>query len=666
MGYIINPYNYAATGETKFVMEIEVEAGDLNFTWKTGGSGATAPLYTIDWGDGTIDVDQTGDKLHTYSAAGSYDIKVSGKSYVRPYGTASNRTKIKNLKNWGTADLEITYMAYAFSGATNMVYTATDYPNISPNFSGGIAQLFYNCDLITSLDLSNWQNTDRFTGNAASAFRELRDCTLIDLTGWDVSNITTGGSMFSYTGYNTGIGGTEIKLPNMNWASMTSVNAFNTMFQRVNAVVDLSNWTLPSSGTGWFNSAFYFAGYGAGREFRTAGAGNVLDLSSWNNTNWINRLINTFAYNSNATEINLTGWDFSNVETYSGIFNSCTVLEEIPGMQNFRLVSGSLTSNMTTNMFYNCKKLDFTNYNLSAQFITDYNAVAKGVNSGMFLNTGASNPSPFKTGPNIVGMNLCGNGVTSIQSWMQSVNLAGDYKPILAALPVNGTTQLNMASAFYISNDAMGSGILDLSGWTLVFAPTVTSTFRTMNLTTVDLGNNLDFSNVSHLSHTFYGNPSLTSIIWPTGLDLTNLTVGTNMISGSMGTSNYDHFLDRMSTTWNNALTAGSLSFGTTQYTKSILTTGTATSTTANKLVDSSKDFSASGLNVQVNDIVFDDTGNDYARVTAVDNATTLSLNADIIISGDAYEIDQGAAAKDKEYLIDNGWTIVDANGTSN
>ena len=93
---------------------------------------------------------------------------------------------------------------------------------------------------------------------------------------------------------------------------------------------------------------------------------------------------------------------------------------------------------------------------------------------------------------------------------------------------------------------------------------------------------------------------------------------------------------------------------------------GTNTSVTANKLVDSGKDFSASGLNVQVNDIVFDDTGNDYARVTAVDNATTLSLNTDIIISGDAYEIDQGAAAKDKEYLIDNGWTIVDANGTSN
>jgi hypothetical protein len=55
---------------------------------------------------------------------------------------------------------------------------------------------------------------------------------------------------------------------------------------------------------------------------------------------------------------------------------------------------------------------------------------------------------------------------------------------------------------------------------------------------------------------------------------------------------------------------------------------GTTTAVTANKLVDSSADFS----NVQVGDIVYNDTINDeaIATVTAVDNATTLSLSADI------------------------------------
>ena len=40
-------------GETKFVMEIELtDPADLTFMWYTAGSGALAPLYTIDWGDG--------------------------------------------------------------------------------------------------------------------------------------------------------------------------------------------------------------------------------------------------------------------------------------------------------------------------------------------------------------------------------------------------------------------------------------------------------------------------------------------------------------------------------------------------------------------------------------------------------------------------------------
>lgn len=56
--------------------------------------------------------------------------------------------------------------------------------------------------------------------------------------------------------------------------------------------------------------------------------------------------------------------------------------------------------------------------------------------------------------------------------------------------------------------------------------------------------------------------------------------------------------------------------------------TGTTTAITASKLVDSTADFS----NVQVGDIVYNDTANDeaIATVTAVDSATTLSLSADI------------------------------------
>jgi surface protein len=629
MGYVINPYTYAATGETKFVMEIELtDPADLTFMWYTAGTGALSPLYTIDWGDGNIDVDSTISITHTYATTGTYDIKVSGKSYVKPANHSPNRSKIKNLKNWGTSDFEVTYMGSAFLGCSNMEYTATDYPNLSSSFSSDIASMFYLCSSITSLDLSNWQNTDRITGNCGNAFHTTSNCTLYDLTGWDVSNITNASNWFLYAGYNTGIGGTEIKMPDMNWASATN---FATMFMRANAVVDLSNWTFPNSGNNAFNSTFYFAGYGATREFRTAGVGNKLDLSTWNNTNWINSLINTWGYFQNSTEINLTGWDFTNVKTWSGAFNQCTNLEEIPGMANFRIASGGTAQ--VGNMFNGCKKIDFTNHNLSAQFITDFNTYVTN-SSGMFVNVGALN-SVAKLGPNIVGMNLCANNSTTISSMFQSMKTSNDYTPIYNALPVNGATAIQFTSAFYISSNHTSTGALDLSSWTCVFGTNMTNAFRTAIWSTIDFGDNIDFSNVELMAYTFFGNNNLTSITWPTGLDLSSLTNGTSMLPGNryMGKTNYDHFLDRMAITWNTALTAGTLTFGITQYTKSVLTTGTATSTTANKLVDSTKDFSASGLNVQVNDIVFDDTGNAYAKITAVDNATTLSLNADVIVS---------------------------------
>ncbi|HBG45847.1 MAG TPA: hypothetical protein DDW94_02550 [Deltaproteobacteria bacterium] len=60
---------------------------------------------------------------------------------------------------------------------------------------------------------------------------------------------------------------------------------------------------------------------------------------------------------------------------------------------------------------------------------------------------------------------------------------------------------------------------------------------------------------------------------------------------------------------------------------------GTATSTTANKLVDSAANF---GTDV-VNKTVYNSTDDTWAKVTARDSATQLSLSADIMASGEAY-----------------------------
>lgn len=60
---------------------------------------------------------------------------------------------------------------------------------------------------------------------------------------------------------------------------------------------------------------------------------------------------------------------------------------------------------------------------------------------------------------------------------------------------------------------------------------------------------------------------------------------------------------------------------------------GTTDGTTANKLVDSTASFTSNVLGY----IVY--SGTQIATVTAVDDANTLSLSADIMVSGEAYTL---------------------------
>jgi hypothetical protein len=76
-----------------------------------------------------------------------------------------------------------------------------------------------------------------------------------------------------------------------------------------------------------------------------------------------------------------------------------------------------------------------------------------------------------------------------------------------------------------------------------------------------------------------------------------------------------------------------------------IITTNATTSTVTYKLVDSTKNFSSSGvypLNVQVGDTVYNTINSTAAMVTNVDSATQLTLNADIMVSGDDYVLYSG------------------------
>lgn len=65
---------------------------------------------------------------------------------------------------------------------------------------------------------------------------------------------------------------------------------------------------------------------------------------------------------------------------------------------------------------------------------------------------------------------------------------------------------------------------------------------------------------------------------------------------------------------------------------------GTTDGTTANKLVHSGADFVSDA--VKIGNVVANITDQTFATVTAIDSATTLSLSADIFVSGEVYTIE--------------------------
>jgi hypothetical protein len=72
----------------------------------------------------------------------------------------------------------------------------------------------------------------------------------------------------------------------------------------------------------------------------------------------------------------------------------------------------------------------------------------------------------------------------------------------------------------------------------------------------------------------------------------------------------------------------------------SLITSSVTTSTVTDKLVDSTIDFVA--LGVQIGDTVYNTTSSLAATITNVDSATQLSLNLDIMVSGDSYILYSG------------------------
>ena len=336
----------AVTGDTTFTLTLAADGAAprvtdmLNITVKETGAafittwtvsdsdrGITLPMtgtYSVLWGDGSYDVDDIeGPKSHTYADAGNYTVTVLGDGLERidTGKDATNALQLESIEQWG--DTAWTTMDTAFIATTNMVYRATDAPDLS-----GVANMRGMFWLASSFngDLSGWNVSS--VRNMANMFSYASSFNG-DLSGWNVSSVTDMNGMFSFaSSFNGTISDWNVSsVTNMNsmfedatsfnqtlnsW-NVSSVTNMNSMFERATSFNQpLNSWNVSSV---------------------TSMSTMFLDATSFNQplNSWNVSSVNNMSYMFvQATSFNqpLDSWDVSSTSNMEGMFSDATSFDQ--------------------------------------------------------------------------------------------------------------------------------------------------------------------------------------------------------------------------------------------------------------------------------------------------------------------------------------------------
>lgn len=171
-------------------------------TWKTDNIGTsnnssiTIPTtgigynYDVDWdNDGVFDeFGLTGNVTHDFLVPGVYTVRIQGDFPRIYFNNSDDKRKIISIDQWGT--LAWQSMQAAFFGAAELIYNATDTPDLS--LVTDVSKMFMNAILfdgnINSWDVSTITNMSMMFQNANSFNNNLNT--------WDVSSVTDMSAMF--------------------------------------------------------------------------------------------------------------------------------------------------------------------------------------------------------------------------------------------------------------------------------------------------------------------------------------------------------------------------------------------------------------------------------------------------------------------------------------
>ncbi|MFA5556474.1 MAG: BspA family leucine-rich repeat surface protein [Flavobacteriaceae bacterium] len=229
LAFIFYGFSSIAQNPDAFIMTFEVT--------NDPGLNITVPIvqdstnnYTIDFGDGTILTNQTGNVSHTYSTVGTYTVSLTGTFGHIKFSDIGIilALRLKAIEQWGSN--QWTSMENAFSGCSNLIINAIDIPNLSQvtNMSGMFKKASSLNQPLNNWDVSNITDMSGMFKNASSFNQPLNN--------WNISNVTVISDMFA--------GATSFNQPLNSW-DVSSVTNMSFMFSNaVSFNQPLNNWDV--------------------------------------------------------------------------------------------------------------------------------------------------------------------------------------------------------------------------------------------------------------------------------------------------------------------------------------------------------------------------------------------------------------------------------------
>lgn len=213
-------------------------------TWKTDNVGVSSsnqiklPLLssgdyamTVAWGDGKSDKINAWDDAavtHSYAAAGTYRVVITGRCRGFRFNDAGDKGKILDVARWGHLTL---ISNSCFYGCDNLDISATDAPILETIDLTD----FFRSSGITTADLSKWDLS--LVVNINSMFRDTVSANP-NVSTWDVGNVMGMGSIFR---------GATVANPDVSSWNVGNVMQMNGIFRdTLVANPDVSSWDVSS------------------------------------------------------------------------------------------------------------------------------------------------------------------------------------------------------------------------------------------------------------------------------------------------------------------------------------------------------------------------------------------------------------------------------------